>query len=597
MYLGDAHLYIPTDDKGDFAFNCIADGSLLNAYPDRIIVLNTCKRTPFYYCLKAKEVITNKINASLSDNNAGLLSGMLFGDKSGIDNKIASAFRNSGIAHLLAVSGLHTALWCGMLMSILKLFKVNNSISVVLCLIFLVCFCSISGFTPSVIRASLMTACGMLAPLVKRRADSLNSLGLAVTVLLITNPYTVQSISFQLSAAATVGVLLSAPVTNKIFKRFKDIPIRQLRSVVIYVLSSIVLSLFSGLFTLPVSAYHFGVTTLLSPIANVLCVKPAFYGMLSGTLASLLSFIPTTITKAISFAVFDVTELILDLVSSVAGLISEVRLCTIPVHKQWLLLGIAIGAVILSIGGIIYKTKSKRIVIPITAAGVVLSLFTCILTPLAVPQHKSTLTVLSAGNNLCFVVRCGTHYALLTNTKQALPAELYNYLPKATSESLDLYVTTYLNKSNLYSLEVIGERFSPEETHVTPTIASLCRTQDITPPQNTIVKTHGKYSLSNEITIEIIDTYPGQYAIIRGNKKTAYIHIFGNTAIEEVTDISQADILVYNGSVPDVVQPQVDSIIISGDIELYTNDKMPHLASRCSSLYLTASDGSVQIDL
>ena len=94
VYLGDAHLYIPTDDKGDFAFNCIAEGTLLSAYPDRAIVLNTCKRTPFYYCLKAKEIITNKINASLSDNNAGLLSGMLFGDKSGIDNKIASAFRN-----------------------------------------------------------------------------------------------------------------------------------------------------------------------------------------------------------------------------------------------------------------------------------------------------------------------------------------------------------------------------------------------------------------------------------------------------------------------------------------------------------------------
>lgn len=597
IYFGDAELIIPTDDSSDFVLSSIADGALLNAYPDRVIVLNTSKRTPIYYCLKAREVITDKINTSLSDSNAGLLTGMLFGDKSGIEQETASAFRNSGIAHLLAVSGLHTALWCGLLMSLLKLFKVNNRVSVILCLLFLICFCCISGFTPSVIRASLMTACSMLAPLVRRRADSFNSLGLAATVLLLANPYVVQSVSFQLSVTATAGVLLATPVTNKIFTRFKDIPVRQLRSVVIYVLSSVVISLFTGLFTLPVSAYHFGVTTLLSPLANVLCVKPAFYGMLTGTLATAFSLIPTTITKAISLALFDVTELILDLVATIAGLISEIKICTIPVHKHWLIIGIAVCAVILLIGALLYKFKGKRFIIAATSVAVALSMVICILIPNAAPSRKSTITVLSTGNNLCLVVRSGTHYALLTNTKESLPAELYDYLPRATSESLDLYVATYLNKSNLYSLEIIGERFSPEETHVTPTVASLCRTQGITPPMNTIVKTQGKYILNNEITIEIIDTYPGQYAIIKGNEKTAYVHIFGNTAIEEVTDISQADILVYNGSVPDVVQPQVDSIIISGKSDLFTHESIPYLQSRCSTMYLTAKDGNVEINI
>ena len=522
---------------------------------------------------------------------------MLFGDKSGVENDTARAFRNSGIAHLLAVSGLHTALWCGMLLSLLKIIKAGTKTGVVICSLFLACFCIVSAFTPSVIRASLMTAFGLLAPTVKRRADSLNSLGLAVTVLLVLNPYNVQSVSFQLSAAATLGVLLSTPFTDKIFEQFKDFPVKQVKSFVIYLLSSVVISLFSGLFTLPVSAYHFGVTTLLSPIANILCVKPAFYGMITGTLATAISFIPTAISKALALTLFDVTEFILDVVSTVAKLVSDIKICTIPVHKSWLITGVLLGAIILSIGALTYKKGKKNSIITATAITVIFSLFTCIFIPLTVPKYKNTLSILSTGNNLCLVVRSGTHYALITNSNTRLPADIHDYLPKATSETLDLYIATYLNGSNLYSLENIGERYSPQETHITKAIEKLCRTEEIVPPSNTIIRTHGKYTLSTEITLEIIDTYQGQYSIIRSDEKTVYVHIFGNTATEKVTDISDADILVYNGNIPEVIKPRVNSIIISSDSDLLIDEDIPYLETKCDNLYFTARDGNICINL
>lgn len=597
VYLGDTELTVPTDDKGDFYFGDIADGTLLTAYTERAIVMKPCDKTPFYYCLKIKEGVTERISNSLSTNNAGLLSGMLFGDKSGVENDTARAFRNSGIAHLLAVSGLHTALWCGMLLSLLKIIKAGTKTGVVICSLFLACFCIVSAFTPSVIRASLMTAFGLLAPTVKRRADSLNSLGLAVTVLLVLNPYNVQSVSFQLSAAATLGVLLSTPFTDKIFEQFKDFPVKQVKSFVIYLLSSVVISLFSGLFTLPVSAYHFGVTTLLSPIANILCVKPAFYGMITGTLATAISFIPTAISKALALTLFDVTEFILDVVSTVAKLVSDIKICTIPVHKSWLITGVLLGAIILSIGALTYKKGKKNSIITATAITVIFSLFTCIFIPLTVPKYKNTLSILSTGNNLCLVVRSGTHYALITNSNTRLPADIHDYLPKATSETLDLYIATYLNGSNLYSLENIGERYSPQETHITKAIEKLCRTEEIVPPSNTIIRTHGKYTLSTEITLEIIDTYQGQYAIIRSDEKTVYVHIFGNTATEKVTDISDADILVYNGNIPEVIKPRVNSIIISSDSDLLIDEDIPYLETKCDNLYFTARDGNICINL
>ncbi len=597
IYLGDARLIVPVDDKNNFSFVEVADGTLLNAYPERIIGLKECDKTPFYYCLKLKQDITLKVNTSMSDGNAGLLSGMLFGDKSGVEYNTAKTFRNSGIAHLLAVSGLHTALWCGMLLSLLKILKAGNKAGVIVCTLFLTGFCIISAFTPSVIRASVMTACAMLAPLVKRRADTFNSLGLAVTVLLTLNPYTVQNISFQLSAAATMGVLFSMPYTEKIFTLFKNIPIKQIKSFVIYILSSIIVSLFSGIFTLPISAYHFGVATLLSPIANILCVKPAFYGMISGTLATAFSFIPTTITKSIALALYDATEFILDLVSTIAKLVSSISFCTIPVHKMWLLNGIASGAIIFIIGFIVYKLKTQKFILRATSATVVLALFICIFIPLISPEHKNTLTIISTGDNLCFVVRSGTHYALLTNTKDKLPSDIHNYLPKATSESLDYYIATYLTNANLYTLETINKRYSPTETRITQILHNMCAKSGITPPPNTVIKTNDKYALSEEITIEIIDTNPVQYAIIKSNEKTAVVHIFGDTEIHEVANTENADIFVFNSKVPQLIKANPDTIIISSGSWALTDENRRYLNYTCNNLYFTAKDGTIQIDL
>ena len=597
LYLGDARLAVPVDDRNNFDFSEIADGTLLNAFPKRIISLKECNKTPYYYCLKLKETINLKVNTSMSDGNAGLLSGMLFGDKAGIDYDTAKAFRNSGIAHLLAVSGLHTALWCGMLLSLLKILRAGNKVGVFVCILFLTGFCTVSAFTPSVIRASIMTGCAMLAPLVKRRADSFNSLGLAVTVLLILNPYTVHNISFQLSAAATLGVLFSVPYTQKIFTKFKDIPIKQIRSFTLYILSSIIVSLFSGIFTLPVSAYHFGVVTLLSPIANILCVKPAFYGMISGTIATTLSFIPTTATKSLSLALFDATEFILDLVEAVAKLISRIPFCTIPVHQKWLITGIIICSVIFVMGFVIYKFKVKKLVLRATAITVVLALFICILVPIISPEHKNTLTIISAGDNLCFIVRSGTHYALLTNTKERLPSDIHNYLPKATGERLDYYIATYLTNANLYSLETTGKMYSPTETRITKVLHTMCETTGVTPPPNTIIQTNDKYALSEEITFEIIDTNQVQYAIIKSKEKTAVVHIFGDTEIHEVANTENADIFVFNSNVPQLVKANPDTIIISSGSRALADKSRQYLTDKCNNLYFTAKDGTIQIDL
>lgn len=597
ILLGDAKLSVPADDRNNLITGDIADGALLCAEPERIVYLKAAPKTPYYYCLLLKQTVTERIKHSMTDSNGGLLSGMLFGEKAEMNYNTAKAFRNSGIAHLLAVSGLHTALWCSLLLGFLKLFKANDKAGIIICTVFLAGFCAVSAFTPSVIRASLMTVCAFLAPQFKRRSDSFNSLGLAVTILLIINPYTVQSISFQLSVAATIGVLLASKYNEKLYTLCKSIPGKRTKGFCLYILSSIVISAFSGICTLPVSAYHFGVMGILSPIANILCVKPAFWGMISGTSATALSLIPTVITQIIARPLFDVTEFILDIVTALATKISNITICTLPVHKSGLIVGLALGFIILSTGLIFHKATGKKLIIKGTAIAMVVVILVCILIPLVSPKHKNTITVVSAGNSLHIILRSGLRYAYITNATTQAPSQIHKYLPKATSESLDYFVATYLTTTNLYTLESIGNSYSPVETRITKEINRLATTNGINLPPNTFIETCGKFTLSPEITFEIIDTYPTQYVIIKGNEKTVYVHLHGDTSLSKVTNTDNADIFVFNGDVPQVIQPDLDAIIISGDSSHISSINTPYLKKQCDTLHFTARDGDIQINI
>ena len=194
--ISNANLKIEKNEDYSYDFYGFSDGVILNATGDYPEILWKCEKTPYYYCLKLKELISDKINLYMTKDNGALLTGMLFGDKADLSFETTQNFRNSGISHLLAVSGLHTSLWCGLLIALLSFFKVPEKVRNAICIIFLCLFCIVSAFTPSVIRASLMMAVTLIAPFFKRTPDSFNSLGLAVTLLLISNPYTILNTLF-----------------------------------------------------------------------------------------------------------------------------------------------------------------------------------------------------------------------------------------------------------------------------------------------------------------------------------------------------------------------------------------------------------------
>ncbi len=548
------------------------------------------EKTPYYFCLRLKEIITEQISSYLSEYNAGLISGMLFGDKTGIDSDITNDFRATGIAHLLAVSGLHTSAWCGYIIAFLKLLKVKEKTRNLFCLLFLVLLCIVSAFTPSVMRASIMMAVFLLAPFFNERQDPLNSLGFAVAILVLQNPYIITSASFLLSVSATAGVMCSIYVISKIKIKVES---KKLKSIIDYLLNSVLTSAFAGLFTLPFSAYFFGVFSTLSPIANLICVKPAFWSLLTSVIAALISFIPFNIPQVASIFIFKISGVFADFVTGIADFLADFRFSTLPIHKEYFLLGAIIITIISAFTFIRFKTPRRKSTSIFTTALCALIFSFSIILP-CTSLAPATLCITDVGTGANVTLRQGLKYAHF-NCGASDSSIRLQYLPKANCESFDfLFVGEADTTTNTVTAD-LGER-KPKATVISEAVKNSLAEAEL--PENTIIANSYTYNFNKEITVHIVDTYPASCVIIKSSVKTVYISYGDNSDLPSLFKThGKPDILILTEYTSQALPEDVDAVIISSDSEIILNNNLSTLKNQTKNFYTTAEDGDIKIIL
>ena len=143
------------------------------------------------------------------DDTAGFLTAILTGDKSGLSVEGAAALSEAGLYHILAVSGMH----CGFLMALVTYLtgKHRRRLTALCALPLLVFYAALTGGSPSVLRACVMLAFLLAAPLFRRDSDGPTALLAALFLILLANPFAAASISLQLSFAAMAGILFLTP--------------------------------------------------------------------------------------------------------------------------------------------------------------------------------------------------------------------------------------------------------------------------------------------------------------------------------------------------------------------------------------------------
>ena len=163
-------------------------------------------------CLDSvKQYGKEQLEKHLKPEDAGIMKAMLLGDKSEIDSESKMLYRNNGIYHILAISGLHISMLGGCLYKILKRIRIKPWLAAGIALLFIFLYGIMIGMPPSAFRAIVMYGFGVFAPLLCRSHDRLTSLAVAGACLLAGNPALFYDAGVRLSFLAVLGIVCLYP--------------------------------------------------------------------------------------------------------------------------------------------------------------------------------------------------------------------------------------------------------------------------------------------------------------------------------------------------------------------------------------------------
>lgn len=263
----------------------------------------------WYYILRQFETTRNKIIALHSKNikspRLEVLGGIVFGSETvSPDEGIKESFKNSGLLHLLAASGLNVALIYGIWWWIASLIKFPYNLSIIIGAIFIVLYTFMTGFPPSILRAGLMLLFVLLGKLIDRNADSNALIFFVGFLILLFNPYMIFDVGFELSFVVTFGLINLCPVVIEKFNsvdekyknKFNDKP-RYIKYFAylfspISLISVIIVPLVAQIWVVPLQMHYFNNFAPYSILANIAVVP--FIGILSfiGFISSIIALVP-----------------------------------------------------------------------------------------------------------------------------------------------------------------------------------------------------------------------------------------------------------------------------------------------------------------
>lgn len=210
------------------------------------------------------------------------------------ETDLYAACKTVGVAHLVAVSGAHLSITCGMIAFVLQVVRTPRRFSLAIQLAVLSIYLVLTGMPISALRAAAMAVVGMTSFLARRRRATLSALGACIVVIIAISPQSSVSISFFLSAMSTLGIIALMPLISS---WLSAVPI------VRRIAEPLALTLAAMVATTPFSAALFSQLPLVSPVAN-LVVAPLFTLALTvslvGSVASLAA--PVVAPLALPFA-------------------------------------------------------------------------------------------------------------------------------------------------------------------------------------------------------------------------------------------------------------------------------------------------------
>lgn len=245
---------------------------------------------------KIKNKFEATINQIMVEPEASLLNGLILGEKSGMSEELINNFNQTGTTHIIALSGFNVTIIIWAVAGALAFLGKRDAFLISLFLV--AAFVVMTGASSSVVRAAIMVMLVLVAPLLGRKAKSINILVLTAFVMILFNPLILRyDLGFALSFLSISGLALLSPLLiNKFTKgKLTKIPGR--------IKSPLIETLSAQTFAFPLILYSFSRVSIIAPLTNVLILPfipwtmgmgfvVGFVGIISKSLAEILAYFP-----------------------------------------------------------------------------------------------------------------------------------------------------------------------------------------------------------------------------------------------------------------------------------------------------------------
>ena len=288
-----------------FLLGCWRGGDAINVQPRLAGDSNLLRAAPTLALINTRQPLdrmrTNleeRLKTPLRESEFGLPLALLTGNRSYLDAKTTNDFRASGLAHLLAISGLHVSLVGGFAMALSNLlFGKRHGLYLLMPVFLVLLYASLAGFAPPITRAAIMFCVFVLGRLLGRGSHTLAALSLAGMLMVAWEPELISNLSFQLSFAAMLGISFVVPILDEYAEvarvdRTQNRRLSALSRLRRFVAGSLAVSIAASIATFPLVAWHFQAVPLWGPIATLVTIPAMPVLIFSSAVAAAVGTLP-----------------------------------------------------------------------------------------------------------------------------------------------------------------------------------------------------------------------------------------------------------------------------------------------------------------
>lgn len=428
---------------------------LRGSVKDTLVCVRPAKTPLGVWPVYIAQAIKDSVQTIFPADVSALMTALLTGDKASLSDSAYTSLQRSGTAHIVAVSGLHLSFFAGFLA---LFFRRRSKLGATLTILLIFLFTAVVGFTPSVVRAAVMIGLTMLAPLLDREPDPATNLSTALFLIILCNPYSILSVSLQLSFSAVAGIhLLSGPLYRAMTRSLDDdgsLPRRLWCKFRRTLAANFSVTVGALLFTTPLGAWHFGTVSLIAPLTNLLVLWAVSLAFAPGLILTLLGIIFPALSAVLTFPVTLLSRYVLQ----VAHALGSLSFASLSMNSIYLCVWLVLIYVIVLI---VLLGKYRRPILPI-CTGIITLCAALILNRAALLSPPLSITMLDVGQGQCILLCSGGRTALIDcgGSKDNAGDIAADYLLAHGISRLDLLVLTHCHNDHANGVPELFERIN-----------------------------------------------------------------------------------------------------------------------------------------